>query len=321
MHQLACRDEVNQFAKGVIFRFPSRLESANRGLVSETERAAECVGYLRSTGHYSPEQISRAIYLLRTEADKHNRSLYDTNRAVYGLLRYGVPVKTDPGKPTETVHLVDWKTPENNDFAIAEEVTLKGGYERRPDLVLYLNGIAVGVIELKSSRVSIGDGIRQNLSNQLPEFNQWFFGTIQFIFAGSDSEGLQYGTIGTSEKFFLKWQEDEQDNSRFKLDKYLLKICRKDRLIELLHDFVLFDGGIKKLPRVHQYFGVKAAQQHVRERRGGIIWHTQGSGKSIVMVLLAKWILENKAAIHQLQSSGWVRKNERPVSPAMFRRR
>ena len=70
-------------------------------------------------------------------------------------------------------------------------------------------------------------------------------------------------------------------------------MCRKDRLIELMHDFVLFDGGMKKLPRVHQYFGVKAAQEHVRKRKGGIIWHTQGSGKSIVMVLLAKWILEN----------------------------
>ena len=70
-------------------------------------------------------------------------------------------------------------------------------------------------------------------------------------------------------------------------------MCRKDRLIELMHDFVLFDGGMKKLPRVHQYFGIKAAQEHVRERKGGIIWHTQGSGKSIVMVLLAKWILEN----------------------------
>src|SRR4030065_461283 len=67
----------------------------------------------------------------------------------------------------------------------------------------------------------------------------------------------------------------------------------KRRLIELMHDFVLFDGGIKKLPRVHQYFGVKAAQAHVRQKQGGIIWHTQGSGKSIVMVLLAKWILEN----------------------------
>src|ERR1019366_2342074 len=90
-----------------------------------------------------------------------------------------------------------------------------------------------------------------------------------------------------------KWKEDEENNSRFKLDKYLAKICAKPRLIELIHDFVLFDGGVKKLPRAHQYFGVKAAQQHVRERKGGIIWHTQGSGKSIVMVLLAKWILEN----------------------------
>jgi type I restriction enzyme R subunit len=70
-------------------------------------------------------------------------------------------------------------------------------------------------------------------------------------------------------------------------------MCRKDRLIELMHDFVLFDGGVKKLPSAHQYFGVKAAQAHARDRKGGIIWHTQGSGKSIVMVLLAKWILEN----------------------------
>src|SRR3990172_4320110 len=93
---------------------------------------------------------------------------------------------------------------------------------------------------------------------------------------------------------FLKWKEDEADNSRFKLDKYLLKMCNKQRLIELMHDFVLFDGGVKKLPRVHQYFGIKAAQAHVHRHKGGIIWHTQGSGKSIVMVLLAKWIMENK---------------------------
>ena len=248
--------------------------------------------YLTKSG-YTPAQISGAIYKLRTEADNHNRSLYGNNQAVYNLLRYGVPVKIEAGKVTETVHLINWEEPEKNDFAIAEEVTLRGNHERRPDLVLYVNGIAIGVLELKNSRVSIGDGIRQNLSNQQPEFNEWFFSTVQFIFAGNDSEGLQYGTIGTPEKYFLKWKEDEQDDSRFKLDKYLLKMCSKDRLIELMHDFVLFDGGIKKLPRVHQYFGIKAAQEHVRERKGGIIWHTQGSGKSIVMVLLAKWILEN----------------------------
>lgn len=242
---------------------------------------------------YSPAQISAAIYRLRTEADNNSRSLYANNQAVYNLLRYGVPVKEEAGKVTETVHIVEWDDPALNDFAIAEEVTLKGGLERRPDLVLYLNGIAIGMIELKNSRVSIGDGIRQSLSNQLPDFNQGFFSTIQFVFAGNDTEGLQYGTIGTPEKFFLKWKEDEQDDTRFKLDKYLLRMCRKDRILELMHDFVLFDGGVKKLPRVHQYFGIKAAQDYVRERKGGIIWHTQGSGKSIVMVLLAKWILEN----------------------------
>ena len=209
------------------------------------------------------------------------------------MLRYGVPVKTEAGKVTESVQLINWQEPEKNDFAIAEEVTLKGNRERRPDIVLYVNGIAIGVLELKNSRANIGDGIRQNLSNQQPEFNEWFFSTVQFIFAGNDSEGLRYGAIGTPEKYFLEWKEDEEDNSRFKLDKYLLKMCQKDRLIELMHDFVLFDGGIKKLPRVHQYFAIKAAQKHVREHKGGIIWHTQGSGKSIVMVFLAKWILEN----------------------------
>ena len=242
---------------------------------------------------YTAEQISAALRKLQIEANDSHGDLYNNNKAVYKLMRYGVPVVTAAGKLTETIHLIDWNNPEKNDFAIAEEVTLKGGYERRPDIVLYINGIAIGVLELKRSSVSIGDGIRQSLSNQKPEFNQWFFSTVQFIFAGNDSEGLKYGTIGTKEKFFLKWKEDEQDNTRIKLDKYLLKICEKQRILELMYDFILFDGGVKKLPRAHQYFGIKKAQEHVRAYEGGIIWHAQGSGKSIVMVLLAKWILEN----------------------------
>ena len=137
---------------------------------------------------------------------------------------------------------------------------MKGGFERRPDIVLYLNGIAIGVLELKNSRVNIGDGIRQNLSNQLPEFNEWFFSTVQLVLAGNDSEGLRYGAIKTEEKYFLTWKEDEADARRLLLDKYLLKMCEKGRLIEFLRDFVLFENGVKKLPRVHQYFGIKAAQ-------------------------------------------------------------
>jgi type I restriction enzyme R subunit len=260
-----------------------------------TNVESEILGpWLKKRGVAGP-QITVALYKLYTEANHPGRSLYESNKAVYTLLRYGVPVKIEAGKVTETVHVIDWDHPERNDFAIAEEVTLHANYDRRPDVVLYVNGIAIGVVELKSSRVSMAEGIRQCLSNQTPEFHEWFFSTLQFIFAGNDSEGLKYATIGTQEKYFLQWKEDEADNTRFKLDKYLLKMCAKDRIIELLHDFVLFDAGIKKLPRAHQYFGIKAAQQHVREKRGGIIWHTQGSGKSIVMLLLAKWILENNA--------------------------
>ena len=244
---------------------------------------------------YTQAQISRCLDGLQRVASCQGDDLYAVNEKVYSLLRYGVGVKTEASAPETTVHLVDWDHPEKNDFAIAEEVTLKGNHERRPDIVLYLNGLAVGVLELKNSRVSVGEGIRQNLSNQSREFNEGFFVAMQLILAGNDSEGLRYGTIQTPEKYFLTWKEDEHENDGSKLDKYLKKLCRKERLLELIHDFVLFDAGRKKLPRPHQYFGMKAAQEHVRRRQGGIIWHTQGAGKSILMVLLAKWILENDA--------------------------
>ena len=257
----------------------------------ETEILSAC---LQRRG-YSAAEISGALYQLQAAADVSQVGLYEANRRVYSLLIYGVQVKAAADQPTTTVALVDWQHPEANDFAIAEEVTLKGPRERRPDLVLYINGIAIGVIELKRSRVSIGDGIRQNLSNQQKEFHPWFFATNQLVLAGNDSEGLRYGAIQTPEKYFLSWKEDEGDNKSLKLDKHLQKICRKDRLIELLRDFVIFDGGSKKLPRVHQYFGIKAAQHYVKQRRSGILWHTQGSGKSIVMVLLARWILAHNS--------------------------
>lgn len=265
-------------------------ERPNNSYIEESYLTA----WLEKRG-YSEAQISQALNKLQRAADKGGRALYYVNEDVYQRLRYGVDVQVNAGDKHERVELIDWDQPDRNDFAIAEEVTLTGGHERRPDLVLYVNGIAVGVIELKRSSVGIGEGIRQLLSNQQAAFNEWFFSTVQLVIAGNDAEGLQYGTVGTEEKYFLKWKEDEAEDEGSKLDKYLRKICRKDRLIELMHDFVLFDGGIKKVPRVHQYFGIKAAQEHVKRHDGGIIWHTQGSGKSIVMVLLAQWILEHNS--------------------------
>jgi type I restriction enzyme R subunit len=136
--------------------------------------------WLTGRGH-SAAQIGVALHKLRTEAANQNRTLYGNSQAVYSLLRYGVPVKVEAGKVTETVHLIDWTNPGKNDFAIAEEVTLAGNHERRPDVVLYVNGIAIGVLELKNSRVAIGDGIRQCLSNQTPMFHEWFFVTVQGV--------------------------------------------------------------------------------------------------------------------------------------------
>jgi len=248
--------------------------------------------YLLKKG-YNNAQITKAIYELKTTANNFSDSLYTTNKNVYELLRYGADIKTEVGKNTEKVHFIDWKHWDKNDFAIAEEVTIKGNKTKRPDIVIYINGIALGVLELKRSTITINDGIRQNITNQQDRFIQPFFATVQYLFAGNDTEGLRYGAIKTPEKYYLKWKEDIADNCRNLLDKYVLKMCDKERFLEIIYNFIVFDGGVKKLPRVHQYFGVKEAQKHINRYEGGIIWHTQGSGKSITMVYLAKWILEN----------------------------
>ena len=244
--------------------------------------------------------IKRALHKLNNAATDTGKHLYDRNKEVYELLRYGVKVQPEAGEKTATVWLIDWKNPENNHFAIAEEVTVKGAdakaSTKRPDVVIYINGIALGVVELKRSTVSVGEGIRQNLDNQKKEFIQPFFSTMQWVMAGNDSEGLRYATIETPEKYYLKWVEDSgiYAGEPNLLDRHLLQVCEKARFLELIHDFVVFDAGTRKVCRQNQYFGVKAAQEFIRRREGGIIWHTQGSGKSLIMVWLAKWIRENR---------------------------
>lgn len=247
---------------------------------------------------YAQALVTKAISQLTKVATDQSRSLYDINRDVYDLLRYGVKVKADVGEQVQTVWLIDWKNPEANHFAIAEEVTVKPAtsdaakaFGKRPDIVLYVNGIALGVLELKRSTVSVSEGIRQNLDNQKKIFIQPFFTTMQMIMAGNDTEGMRYGTIETPEKYYLAWKEPSTVENP--LDRALLQTCNKARFLELIHDFLVFDSGTKKLCRQNQYFGVRAAQDHVKRREGGIIWHTQGSGKSLTMVWLTKWIREH----------------------------
>lgn len=234
---------------------------------------------------------NKALYELNKMAGDQTKSVYDVNKEVYGLLRYGVKVKEEAGENSKTVMLIDWENPENNHFAIAEEVTVSGQNTKRPDIVLYVNGIALGVLELKRSVVSVSEGIRQNLDNQKKEFIERFFTTVQFVMAGNDTQGLRYAPIGTPEKYYLTWKEESEIEDP--LDRALLQLCEKNRLLELIHNFIVYDAGTKKLCRHNQYFGVKAAQERIRKREGGVIWHTQGSGKSLTMVWLAKWIHEN----------------------------
>ena len=251
--------------------------------------------WLKRQGH-GDKIIDKALFELnKAAALGGSKTLYDANREVYSLLRYGVKVRPDVGEQTVTVWLIDWENPGNNDFAIAEEVTVTGENTKRPDLVLYVNSIALGVLELKRSTVSVTEGIRQNLDSQKKEFIQPFFATVQLVMAGNDTEGLRYGVIETSEKYWLRWKEAEahpsaDDNP---LLRELSQLCGKERLLEIIHDFVVFDAGVKKICRHNQYFGVKAAQARVQRREGGIVWHTQGSGKSLTMVWLAKWIREH----------------------------
>jgi len=252
--------------------------------------------YLSETGQYTEAEINNALYKLKNEANNFSAGQYNANKAVYSLLRYGVNVSVDASKNSKYVHLINWANPAANNFYIAEEVTVRGRNTKRPDLVIYVNGIALAVIELKRSTVSVHHGIRQNLDNLSDEFIPRFFTTVQLLFAGNDTEGLHYGTIGdgkgTPEKFWLRWKEYQPAIAN-ELDRSVLQLFDKERLLEIIHDCLIFDGGIKKVARPNQYFALKAAQPRVRDKDSGIIWHSQGSGKSLTMIWLAKWIHEN----------------------------
>lgn len=252
--------------------------------------------YLMSTKKWSGDEAKRAIAILEKEAYCTPQNMQEKNEKVYSLLRYGVNVSPDVGTKKITVNLIDWEHPDKNQFYIAEEVTINSStpdsFTKRPDLVIYVNGIALAVMELKRSKVSVHDGIRQTIGNQQENFIRPFFSTVQLLFAGNDSQGLYYGVIDTPEKFWLRWKEPDASIPN-ELDRSVTQWFNKERLLEMIHDFLVFDAGVKKVCRPNQYFAVKAAQPRCEKKEGGVIWEAQGSGKSLIMVWLAEWIHEN----------------------------
>lgn len=291
---------VSLFRKDLGYRYLGDWQDRDGNRNVEVEILA---GWLRGRG-VKEVLINRALRQLDTASSLgEGKKLYYANKDVYRLLRYGIKDREGAGEQKQTVWLIDWENPEENDFAIAEEVSIAGENKKRPDVVIYVNGIALGVLELKRSSVSVSEGIHQNLDNQKKDFIRNFFTTMQLVMAANDTQGLRYGTIETPERFYLEWKEklppkyeenapNPYDNP---LDYHLVNLCRKERFLEIIHDFIVFDAGVKKTCRHNQFFGIQAAQEnHIPQREGGIVWHTQGSGKSLTMVWLAKWIRENQ---------------------------
>ena len=285
-------------------------EQENRNI-----REDDLLKFLTEKQGYDKRFARKAVTQLKKESVCARDKLYTANKDFYQRLKYGLPVAESADSNPVTVMLIDFENPRNNDFAIAEEVTIKGELEKRPDLVIYLNGIAVAVIEMKKSSVSVAAGIRQNLTNQRAQFIESFFTTVQLCLAANESQGLRYGTTLTSEKHYLTWKSDgyhEQKKERDAVDiaietanaklsgqfapalyKELAHIFTKERFLDLIENFLVFDKGRKKICRYNQYYGVKRAQVRVISRKNGIIWHTQGSGKTLTMIWLAKWIKAN----------------------------
>ena len=273
-----------------------RVEDLRRFLIEKQECTAqmadEAIATLRDAAHC-------------TQASE----LYDKGLAVYQLLRQGLSVSQGHGKVNRHIHFIDWKHPERNEFAVGEEVTVRRGTDdlrhRRPDMVVYVNGIALVVLELKRMSISVAQAIRQNRRNQEDGEICHFFTTVQLLMAGNESQGLMYGVTKTPEKFWLKWKEPTGDpcpESQFPVCNYpnemfrsMLQMLEPNRLLEFIHDCIIYDGGVKKAARPNQYFALKAAKKRVMEEgKGGIIWHSQGAGKSLTMVWLAQWIREQE---------------------------
>lgn len=304
--------------KRVINFFKDKLHYTYLGDLHDSENSnimlEHLYAYLTKKGGYSEKLANRAIDMLVRASVNLQHGLYDANKEVYRLLKYGAKVKEEAGEAEKTVFFINFDEPLKNDFAIAEEVTVVDDNVKRPDIVIYVNGIALAVIELKRSSVSVSEGIRQNLTNQKAHFIENFFTTMQFCMAGNESEGLRYGTLLTPEKHYLEWKNDgfaEFENERSETDIIIEEKCEniagklysqiyamfyKKRFLDLIHNFVVFDKGIKKVCRYNQYYAIKRTQNRLVQRKdGGIIWHTQGSGKTLTMVWLSKWILSNNA--------------------------
>lgn len=303
-------------------------------ILREQLKAINHISYKGNTYLFSEENIQSAIQKLKNIKQDN---LLKTNEEIYDLITLGesFPQTIEGDLKSHTLHYIDWNHPEQNVYHVAAEFVVERSRSTetaRPDIVLFINGIPMVVIECKSPNIGVDEAVSQSIRNQHEEYIPRLFSYAQLVVAINKNDA-RYATVGASKKFWNVWKEDidekrllsvvntplssdqkqvlftgdfelarsffdnmEKEGQRLSTeqDKALFALCRPERLLELIYKYTIFDGGTKKIARYQQYFVIKAALGRIKnidpegKRQGGIIWHTQGSGKSLTMVMLTR---------------------------------
>lgn len=265
--------------------------------------------YDNETRYFSGGSIAAAVRALNVQA---TAGLYAANKEIYDMLCAGKSLEEtlpDGTRQSFDISFIDFEHPENNIFQVTDEFEVErpNGKFARPDIVVLVNGIPLVIIECKKSGVDVMEGVTQNIRNWGNDYIPHLFQYSQMVMAVNPDKVL-YGTCGTPAKYFVSWHEDDKewlndwckkcspDGSVKEQDRALISLLHPTRLLDIIRNFIIYDNNVKKICRYKQYFAVKKCMSRIllqdgQNTRNGVVWHTQGSGKTITMIMLTKMIL------------------------------
>ena len=321
-----CQDRLIQFLENMGYEYVSRSEAeTKRGNLSKVIFEDELIRFLKKQtykfkGHellFSGDSISKAVNALDASL---LQGLAMASKEIYNLLTLGISLeesitldKDMPVRQSFDLHYIDFETPSQNIWQVTEEFSVErpNGQYARPDIVIMVNGIPLVVIECKKSAIDVLEGVKQNIRNMMPDYIPQLFKYSQIVVSVNPDKVL-YGTTGSAADYFVEWREDNidwqteickkcsADGQIREQDRVAVSLLEKRRLLSLIQYFIIYDSNIKKIARHQQFFAINNAIDRINgkdgaDSKGGVIWHTQGSGKSLTMVMLVKKIQIEKA--------------------------
>ncbi len=321
------QDRALKILEKMGYEMVSRNEAEKkRGLRKAVLFEDELEGFLsQRTFPYNNEQrffsggsIANAIKAMNVQSAA---GLFAANKHVYDMLCMGKSMEESlPNGNLESfdINFIDFENPENNIFQVTDEfeVECSNGKFARPDVVVLVNGIPLAVIECKKSGIDVMEGVKQNIRNWGNDYIPQFFQYTQLVLAVNPDKVL-YGTCGTPAKYFVSWHEDDKDwlndwtrkcspDGHIKeQDRALVSLLYPERLLDLIRNFIIYDNNVKKIARYKQYFAVRKCLDRIllkdgKNTKNGVVWHTQGSGKTLTMIMLTKMILRESAKINTM---------------------